>query len=75
MNTSFKRYSIAAELLTYVVYQPYIQTEIQPRYKTPIFDLFCSPPAKHSYPSFPFSTVSLLMADESGTFTKNALFG
>ena len=68
MNTSFKRYSIAAELLTCIVYQPYMPTEIQPRYKTPTFDPFCSPPARHSYPSFSFSTVSLFMADESGTF-------
>lgn len=75
MNTSFKRYSIAAELLTYVVYQPYMPTEIQPRYKTPIFDPFCSPPPWLSLPSSPFSTVSLFMADESGTFIKNALFG
>ena len=37
MNTSFKRYSIAAELLTSVVYQQYMPTEIQPRYKTSIF--------------------------------------
>lgn len=42
MNTSFKRYSIAAELLTSVVYQRYMPTEIQTRYKTPIFDPFCS---------------------------------
>ena len=34
MNTSFKRYSIAAELLTSVVYQLYMPTEIQLRYKT-----------------------------------------
>ena len=35
MNTSFKRYSIAAELLTCIVYQQYMPTEIQLRYKTP----------------------------------------
>lgn len=68
MNTSFKRYSIAAELLTCIVYQPYMPTEIQPRYKTPTFDPFCSPPARHSYPSFSFSTVSLFMDNENGTF-------
>ncbi len=37
MNTSFKRYSIAAELLTSIVYQQYMPTEIQLRYKTSIF--------------------------------------
>lgn len=68
MNTSFKRYSIAAELLTSVVYQRYMPTEIQPRYKTPIFDPFCSLLNSTHFPSFPFSTVSLFMDDESGTF-------
>ena len=68
MNTSFKRYSIAAELLTCIVYQPYMPTEIQPRYKTPIFDPFCSLLNSTHFPSFPFSTVSLFMNDESGTF-------
>lgn len=74
MNTSFKRYSIAAELLTSVVYQPYMQTEIQPRYKTPIFAPFCSLLNGTHFPSFPFSTVSLFMDNESDTFIKNALF-
>ena len=59
---------VAAELLTSVVYQPYMPPEIQPRYKTPIFDPFCSPSARLLLPSFPFSPVSLFMADESGTF-------
>ena len=59
---------LAAELLTCIVYQPYMPTEIQPRYKTPTFDPFCSPPARHSYPSFSFSTVSLFMDNENGTF-------
>lgn len=68
MNTSFKRYSIAAELLTSVVYQSYMPTEIQPRYKTPIFDPFCSLLYGTHFPSFPFSTVSLLMPDENSTF-------
>lgn len=68
MNTSFKRYSIAAELLTSVVFQRYMPTEIQPWYKTPIFDPFCSLMHSTHFPSFPFSTVSLFMADENGTF-------
>lgn len=68
MNTSFKRYSIAAELLTSVVYQPYMPIEIQPRYKTPIFDPFFSLLNSTHFPSFPFSTVSLFMDYESGTF-------
>ena len=68
MNTSFKRYSIAVELLTSVVYQRYMPTEIQPRYKTPIFDPFCSLLNSTYFPSIPFSTVSLFMDDESGTF-------
>lgn len=62
------KYADAAELLTCIVYQPYMPTEIQPRYKTPTFDPFCSPPARHSYPSFSFSTVSLFMDNENGTF-------
>lgn len=74
MNTSFKRYSIAAELLTSVVYQPYMPIEIQPRYKTPIFAPFCSLLNGTHFPSFPFSTVSLFMDNESDTFIKNALF-
>lgn len=68
MNTSFKRYSIAAELLTSVVYQRYMPTEIQPRYKTLIFDPFCSLLNSTHFPSIPFSTVSLFIDDESGTF-------
>lgn len=68
MNTSFKRYSIAAELLTCVVYQPYMPIEIQPRYKTPIFAPFCSLLNGTHFPSFPFSTVSLFMDNESDTF-------
>lgn len=75
MNTSFKRYSIAAELLTSVVYQRYMPTEIQQRYKTPILDPFCSLLNSTHFPSIPFSTVSLFMDDESGTFYQNALFG
>ena len=70
MNTSFKRYSIAAELLTSVVYQPYMPTEIQPRYKTPIFDPFCSHLLGTHTPSFSFSTVTLFMADENGTYRR-----
>lgn len=68
MNTSFKRYSIAVELLTSVVYQPYMQTEIQPRYKTPIFAPFCSLLNGTHFPSIPFSTVSLFMDNENGPF-------
>lgn len=73
MNTSFKRYSIAAELLTSVVYQPYMPTEIQPRYKTPIFAPFCS--RLHGTHTPSFSTISLFMDNESGTFYQNALLG
>lgn len=68
MNTSFKRYSIAAELLTCIVYQPYMPTEIQPRYKTPIFDPFCSLLHGTHTPSYSFSTVSLFMDNEISTF-------
>lgn len=39
-------YDNAAELLTCIVYQPYMPIEIQPRYKTPIFDHLCSPLAR-----------------------------
>lgn len=62
MNTSFKRYSIAAELLTSVVYQPYMPTEIQQRYNTPIFAPFCS--LLHGTHTPSFSTVSLFMDNE-----------
>lgn len=68
MNTSFKRYSIAAELLTSVLYQPYMPIEIQPRYKTPFFDPFAVTLHGSHSPSYSFSTVSLFMDDESGTF-------
>ena len=34
-----RKYDIAAELLTSIVYQQYMPTEIQPRYKTSIFAL------------------------------------
>lgn len=76
MNTSFKRYSIAAELLTSVVYQPYMPIEIQPRYKTPIFDPFCSRLHGTLTPSFSSSTVSLsLWLMKVVLIIKNALFG
>ena len=68
MNTSFKRYSIAAELLTSIVYQRYMQTEIQPKYKTPILDPFCSLLHGTHTPSFSSSIVSLSLTDESGTY-------
>lgn len=68
MNTSFKRYSIAAELLTSIVYQRYMPTEIQQRYKTSIFDPFAVTLHGSHSPSYSFSTVSLFMDNESGTF-------
>ena len=43
-------------------------TEIQPRYKTPIFDPFCSLLHGTHTPSYSFSTVSLFMDNEIGTF-------
>jgi len=67
MNTSFKRYSIAAELLTSIVYQLYMSTEIQLRYKTSIFAQCWSHQEGSLTPSFSFSIVSLFMADEGGT--------
>ena len=70
MNTSFKRYSIAAELLTSIVYQRYMQTEIQPRYKTPILDPFCNLLHGTHTPSYSFSTVSIFMDDESVFLSK-----
>ena len=75
MNTSFKRYSIAAELLTCVVYQRYMQTEIQPRYKTPIFDPNLCLQSASLTPLFSFSTVNLSTVVASAIFYSNALFG
>ena len=45
-----------------------MQTEIQQKYKTPIFAPFCSLLNSTHFPSFPFSTVSLFMDNESDTF-------
>ena len=45
---------VAAELLTYVVYQRYMQKEIQPRYKTPIFDPNLCLQSASLTPSFSF---------------------
>lgn len=59
MNTSFKRYSIAAELLTSIVYQPYMPTEIQLRYKTLVFDPFCSLTNGTHTPLFLFDRLTL----------------
>lgn len=73
MNTSFKRYSIAAELLTCVVYQRYMQKEIQPRYKTPVFDPNLCLQSASLTPSF--STVNLSTVVASAIFYSNALFG
>lgn len=74
MNTSFKRYSIAAESLTCIVYQQYMPTEIQLRYKTS-FSPYVEVTNKALSPPPFFSIVSLFMADEGGTIHQNALFG
>lgn len=67
MNTSFKRYSIAAELLTCIVYQQYMPTEIQLRYKTSISpNVEATKKALSSL--FSFSIVTLFMADGGGTY-------
>ena len=75
MNTSFKRYSIAAELLTSVVYQQYMPTEIQPRYKTSIFALCGSHKQGPLTTPFLFRLSHSLWLMEVGLFIKIALFG
>ena len=75
MNTSFKRYSIAAELLTCIVYQHYMPTEIQPRYKTSIFALCRSHKQGSLTPPFLFRLSHSLWLMKVGLFIKNALFG
>lgn len=75
MNTSFKRYSIAAELLTSVVYQQYMPTEIQPRYKTSIFALCGSHKQGPLTTPFLFRLSHSLWLLEVGLFIEIALFG
>ena len=75
MNTSFKRYSIAAELLTCIVFQHYMPTEIQPRYKTSIFALCRSHKQGSLTPPFLFRLSHSLWLMKVGLFIKNALFG
>lgn len=75
MNTSFKRYSIAAELLTSVVYQPYMPTEIQPGYKTLIFDPFAASCMALIPPLILFRPSHSLWMMRVGLFIKNGIFG
>ena len=75
MNTSFKRYSIAAELLTSVVYQPYMPTEIQPRYKIPIFNPCCTPMQGSHSPLFLFRLSHTLWLMRVGLIIENEFFG
>ena len=76
MNTSFKRYSIAAELLTSVVYQHYMPTEIQPRYKTSIFALCLKPLTRRSLtPLFLYQPSHSLWLMKVELFIENALCG
>ena len=76
MNTSFKRYSIGRRIINICVYQHYMPTEIQPRYKTSIFALCLKPLTRRS-----LTPLSLLRPSHSlwlmevGLFIKNALFG
>ena len=65
----------SAELLTSVVYQPYMPTEIQPRYKTPIFDPFCSRLHGTHTSLFLFRPSHSLWRMIVVLFIKNALFG
>ena len=76
MNTSFKRYSIAAELLTSVVYQHYMPTEIQLRYKTSIFALCLKPLTRRSLtPLFLYRPSHSLWLMKVELFIENALYG
>ena len=75
MNTSFKRYSIAAELLTSIVYQPYMPTEIQPGYKTLIFDPFAASCMALIPPLILFRPSHSLWMMRVGLFIKNGIFG